>query len=237
MDSFDISQLVTAKQYLQVDTPQKFQVSKNETANGEVRRENEQGKYVQPAAIVQSAQSNTLVAPTNGNDKAYKQKPSDLLDSISEVTELKKQILNLKMQADALRKNNLTLASEVTNLHQQLRGKDAEIHELQSLLSQKNENIEIVSHSLEELQIMSEKKIIELEDKIEESSTTMHYLKQCFVKFITSSDSSEKKRLAPVIATILHLDSDEKALIEQSIPETPKIDRKALLSLWNELAK
>eukprot|EP01036_Dinobryon_divergens_P023539 gene23539-31894_t len=226
MDSFDLSSVVTMKQLLHVNDS----VS---TPNESVRASDDaMGKFVQPAAIVQSH----VPAPTiNTNDTVNKR----WNDSTDETAELKRQILNLKMQSDALRKNNMTLASDITTVHHQLHGKDAEIRALQSLLNQKNDSIDDASHALEELQILSEKTIAELEDKLSESATTLRYLKQCFLKFVTSTDASEKRRLVPVIATILQMDPEEKGLLEHIVaPPPPQIvDGKAILSFWNDLSK
>lgn len=42
----------------------------------------------------------------------------------------------------------------------------------------------------------------------------MEYLKNCILKFMSSSDMSEKRRLYPVIATILKLTAQEMKTIE-----------------------
>lgn len=46
------------------------------------------------------------------------------------------------------------------------------------------------------------------------SATNMEYLKNCILKFMSSSDLSEKRRLYPVIATILKLTSQEMKNVE-----------------------
>ncbi len=45
------------------------------------------------------------------------------------------------------------------------------------------------------------------------SATNIEYLKHCVFKFMSSTDTSEKKRLVPVIATILNLTADEKKAV------------------------
>ena len=219
MDSFDLSSVVTTKQLQQMDD-QIFTITENVRG----RDDSLAGKSIPPAAIVQSQ---APISNANVKDTANKR----WNETTDETAELKRQIMNLKMQSDALRKNNMTLANDITMIHHHLHGKDAEISALQSLLNQKNDIIDELSHSLEELQIRSEKNISELEDKLAESATTLPYLKQCFLKFVTTSDASEKRRLAPVIATILQMDAEEKALLEHSVaPGPPHIDGKALLS-------
>lgn len=228
MDSFDLSSVVTTKQLLQVNDPVSV-ITESARASDDAM-----GKFVQPAAIVQSH-----VPVTTANINKDTANSTRWNDSTDETVELKRQILNLKMQSDALRKNNMTLASDITTVHHQLHGKDAEIRALQSLLNQKNDSIDDVSHSLEELQILSEKNITELEDKLTESATTLRYLKQCFLKFVSSGDASEKRRLVPVIATILQMDVEEKGLLEHSVAPSPPqiVDGKAILSFWNDLGK
>lgn len=47
-----------------------------------------------------------------------------------------------------------------------------------------------------------------------DSATSMEYLKNCVFKFMSSSDLSEKRRLYPVIATILKLTAAEMRSVE-----------------------
>ena len=47
-----------------------------------------------------------------------------------------------------------------------------------------------------------------------DSAMNMEYLKNCMLKFMSSSDLSEKRRLYPVIATILKLTAQEMRSIE-----------------------
>jgi cob(I)alamin adenosyltransferase len=47
-----------------------------------------------------------------------------------------------------------------------------------------------------------------------DSATNMEYLKNCVFKFMSSVDASEKRRLYPVIATILKLTSQEMKQVE-----------------------
>ena len=47
-----------------------------------------------------------------------------------------------------------------------------------------------------------------------DSAINMEYLKNCVFKFMSSSDLSEKRRLYPVIATILKLTGQEMKAIE-----------------------
>jgi septal ring factor EnvC (AmiA/AmiB activator) len=122
-------------------------------------------------------------------------------------------------------------------MHHHLRGKESEIHELQNLLAQKNQDIERLNSALEELQIMTEGKIIQLEDKLEENATTMQYLKKCIVKFLGTTDASEKRRLLPVIATILHFDAEERKSVEENLSHSLAMDSGALKSLWDEFRK
>mmetsp|Transcript_19283 Transcript_19283/g.27596 ORF Transcript_19283/g.27596 Transcript_19283/m.27596 type:complete len:242 (+) Transcript_19283:2-727(+) len=241
MDSFDISDFPTAS--LHANRENTSHVSATERINGHPMNERadlihaeNNSKFVQPAAILQREEDKHIAKPPQPLPPKV---PSINFGTENDITELKKQITGLKMQADALRKNNITLASDITSLHHHLKGKDGEIHALQSLLSQKNENIDSLNYSIEELQVMSEKKIAELEDKLEESATTMQYLKKCVVKYIATTDLSEKRRLYPVISQILMMDNDEKKLIEQSMASTSSlpIDSGALKSFWNDLSK
>jgi hypothetical protein len=49
-----------------------------------------------------------------------------------------------------------------------------------------------------------------------DSATNMEYLKNCVFKFMASTDLSEKRRLYPVIATILKLTSQEMKAVESA---------------------
>ena len=49
-----------------------------------------------------------------------------------------------------------------------------------------------------------------------DSATNMEYLKNCVFKFMCSVDFSERRRLYPVIATILKLTSQEMLAIENA---------------------
>jgi hypothetical protein len=49
-----------------------------------------------------------------------------------------------------------------------------------------------------------------------DSATNMEYLKNCVFKFMSSTDLSEKRRLYPVIATILKLTSQEMKAVESA---------------------
>lgn len=240
MDSFDISDFPTATH---AEREKASPVILTNSTNGhqmieraDLIHEENYSKCVQPAAILQREEDKNI--PKLSHQLPPKT-PTLNFGTDNEITELKKQIMGLKMQSDALRKNNITLATDITSLHHHMKGKDGEIHALQNLLSQKNENIDSLNYSIEELQVMSEKKIAELEDKLEESATTMQYLKKCIVKYITTTDLSEKRRLFPVISQILLMDSDEKKLIEQSIVSSSSlpIDSGALKSFWNDLNK
>lgn len=245
MDSFDFISDFPAAAAHYADTEKTSQVFAVNIINGHQMteradlngEENFSLNYVQPAAILQRE----AVDDKNITKPSHQLPPKVTIVNFgadNEITELKKQIMSLKMQADALRKNNITLATDITSLHHHFKGKDGEIHELKSLLSQKNENIDKLNYSIEEIQVMSEKKIAELEDKLEESATTMQYLKKCIIKYITTTDMSEKRRVFPVISQILLMDSDEKKLIEQSmVSSSLPIDSGALKSFWNDLSK
>lgn len=53
-----------------------------------------------------------------------------------------------------------------------------------------------------------------------DSAINMEYLKNCVFKFMSSSDLSEKRRLYPVIATILKLTSQEMRDVEAAFQAT-----------------
>lgn len=53
-----------------------------------------------------------------------------------------------------------------------------------------------------------------------DSAINMEYLKNCVFKFMSSTDLSEKRRLYPVIATILKLTSQEMRDIEVAFQAT-----------------
>lgn len=50
-----------------------------------------------------------------------------------------------------------------------------------------------------------------------DSATNTEYLKNCVYRFMATTEHSERKRLAPVISTILKLTSQEKKAIEQAL--------------------
>lgn len=118
---------------------------------------------------------------------------------------------------------------------------NSQIDELRHNLSLKGLEVE---SSLSELQLAKEEKK-KLEIRIEEllayldrtkklqegdSAVNMEYLKNCIYRFMSTNEVSEKKRLFPVIATILKLTSSEKkqinialAVEENNIPEVATI--------------
>ena len=50
-----------------------------------------------------------------------------------------------------------------------------------------------------------------------DSAINMEYLKTCVYRFMATSDLSERKRLFPVISTILKLTSQERGAISNSL--------------------
>jgi hypothetical protein len=52
-----------------------------------------------------------------------------------------------------------------------------------------------------------------------ESVINFEYLKNCITRFMSTSELSEKKRLSPVIATLLKLTADERAMIDAVLKE------------------
>ena len=50
-----------------------------------------------------------------------------------------------------------------------------------------------------------------------DSAVNMEYLKTCVYRFMATTELSERKRLYPVIATIMRLTSQEKATIESAL--------------------
>lgn len=57
-----------------------------------------------------------------------------------------------------------------------------------------------------------------------DSAINVEYLKNCMLKFMSSSDLSERRRLYPVIATILKLTSQETKAIEVAFQVTEERD-------------
>lgn len=53
----------------------------------------------------------------------------------------------------------------------------------------------------------------------QESIINFEYLKNCIFRFMSTSELSEKKRLSPVIATLLKLTSEERDLIDAVLKE------------------
>jgi len=118
---------------------------------------------------------------------------------------------------------------------------NSQIDEMRHSLSLKGLEVE---SNLNELQLAKEEKK-RLEIRIEEllayldrtkklqegdSAVNMEYLKNCIYRFMSTNEVSEKKRLFPVIATILKLTSSEKnqievalAVEENNIPEVTTI--------------
>ena len=50
-----------------------------------------------------------------------------------------------------------------------------------------------------------------------DSAINMEYLKTCVYRFMATTEVSERKRLFPVIATIMRLTSAEKATVEAAL--------------------
>ena len=57
-----------------------------------------------------------------------------------------------------------------------------------------------------------------------DTATSMEYLKNCIFRFMASTDLSEKKRLYPVIATILKLTAAEKQKIELTMHQIERTE-------------
>jgi hypothetical protein len=55
-----------------------------------------------------------------------------------------------------------------------------------------------------------------------ESAVNIEYLKQCTYRYLISSNSSEKQRLAPVIATVLNFTPKEKSTVEEALTQESK---------------
>lgn len=52
-----------------------------------------------------------------------------------------------------------------------------------------------------------------------DSALNVEYLKNCIFRFMATTEHSEKKRLFPVISTILGLTSEEKSTIKVTLDE------------------
>jgi hypothetical protein len=67
-------------------------------------------------------------------------------------------------------------------------------------------------------------RIKHLHDGSPDSNINMEYLKNCIYKYMTSIEVSEKKRLYPVIATILKLTTHEIIMIENAFNQNEQRD-------------
>jgi len=57
-----------------------------------------------------------------------------------------------------------------------------------------------------------------------DSVINMEYLKTCVYRFMASTELSERKRLFPVISTIMKLTSQEKATIEAALQSAETVE-------------
>lgn len=57
-----------------------------------------------------------------------------------------------------------------------------------------------------------------------DSAINVEYLKQCVFKFMSTSEVSERRRLGPVIATILNFTAKERSEVEESLLRMEKGD-------------
>lgn len=56
----------------------------------------------------------------------------------------------------------------------------------------------------------------------------VEYLKQCVFKFMASAENSERKRLCPVIATVLNFTAKERAIVEEAVSKFAGADNVGL---------
>jgi len=66
------------------------------------------------------------------------------------------------------------------------------------------------------------------------SAINLEYLKTCVYRFMATTELSERKRLYPVIATIMKLTSHERAAIEASLAASEA--QEPMQTLTNSLA-
>lgn len=57
-----------------------------------------------------------------------------------------------------------------------------------------------------------------------DSAINMEYLKTCVYRFMASTELSERRRLYPVIATILKLTSQEKVAVESALQAAQNVE-------------
>ena len=69
-----------------------------------------------------------------------------------------------------------------------------------------------------------------------DTATNTEYLKNCVYRFMASTEHSERKRLAPVISTILKLTSQEKKQIEYALAQGDGDDNIATLASFGAFA-
>jgi len=63
-----------------------------------------------------------------------------------------------------------------------------------------------------------------------DSATNMEYLKNCIYRFMATTENSERRRLYPVISTILKLTSSEKTAIEVALATAEEADPSNVVS-------
>lgn len=69
-----------------------------------------------------------------------------------------------------------------------------------------------------------------------DSATNTEYLKNCVYRFMATTQHSEKKRLAPVICTILKLTSQEKRHIDFALSQGESEEGMATLASFGAFA-
>jgi GRIP domain len=69
-----------------------------------------------------------------------------------------------------------------------------------------------------------------------DTATNTEYLKNCVYRFMATTEHSERKRLAPVISTILKLTSQEKRHIDYALSQGDGDDNIATLASFGAFA-
>lgn len=105
-------------------------------------------------------------------------------------------------------------SSNVDGMKQQLARKDEEIAHLKLLLEERDDSFEDFINRFEFYKVSQEKEMEALESSLENAEMSMLYLRNVIYKFMSTSDVSEKKKLVPVLITILKLNREEKHTVE-----------------------
>lgn len=162
----------------------------------------------------QQQRTTWAIATSRSNSTIRNNKSLDLISDHSYLENNKNLVNKLEKPSEyLLLVNELQLQAEL--LKKELSQRGINVEATRQELQYEKEEKRLLSNKIEELLAFIDR-TKRLNDGGPDSTINMEYLKNCIFKYMCSTELSERKRLYPVISTILKLTSQELALIENA---------------------